>query len=103
MKSLFTSILLISFTAMISAQPAIEWQYSYGGTLKDGFTLGNVQTDQVANTFDGGYIIAGFSQSNDGDVSGHHGLPNTTDLWVIKLDSTGALEWQRSLGGTSDE
>lgn len=52
------------------------------------------------STSDGGYIIAGTTQSNDGDVSGYHGMQ---DAWVIKIDALGNLQWQRCLGGTSDD
>lgn len=104
MKRIITLSFLF-FTGILFSygQPAIEWQYSYGGTLKDGFTSGNVQQDQVDVTTDGGYIFAGFSYSDDGDVFGHHGLSSTTDCWVVKLDSLGGIDWQRSLGGTGDE
>ena len=45
----------------------------------------------------GGYIIAGSSDSVDGDVGGNHG---DFDYWVVKLDSNGILEWQKSYGGS---
>jgi len=34
-------------------------------------------------TDDGSYIIAGYTFSNDGDVSGNHG---NADLWIVKLE-----------------
>ncbi len=49
---------------------------------------------------DGGFIIVGTSQSNDGDVSGHHGSTDSTDAWVVKLSSTGTIQWQKSIGGS---
>jgi len=33
----------------------------------------------------GGYIIAGINGSNDGDVTGFHGM---NDYWVVKLDTS---------------
>ena len=72
------------------AQPEIHWQKNYGGTSGDGGVI-------IASTTDGGYIVLGRTISNDGQVSGHHGLD---DLWVIKLDGDGDLVWQRCLGGT---
>jgi hypothetical protein len=68
----------------------IEWQKSLGGS-------GNDALRSIQLTNDGGYIVAGFSESNDGDVSGNHGM---SDYWVVKLNSSGAIEWQKSLGGT---
>jgi len=69
---------------------AIEWQRSLGGSNRDAALA-------IEQTSDEGYIIAGFSDSNDGDVTGNHGA---TDFWVLKLDEGGVIEWQRSLGGS---
>ena len=77
----------------------IEWQSCYGGSH-----IESVQ--EIKQTSDTGYIILGLTSSNDGDVSGFHGIPgdlNTNDMWVIKLDPQGQLEWQRCLGGTKLE
>ncbi|MGK0175953.1 MAG: hypothetical protein ACI9AT_002340 [Ulvibacter sp.] len=54
----------------------LEWEKNYGGSSVDG-------TSSIQQTADGGYIIAGFSESNDGDVGGNNG---TLDYWIIKLD-----------------
>jgi hypothetical protein len=71
----------------------IQWQKSLGGSDLDIAT-------SIQQTFDGGYIVAGRSKSNDYDVSGNHGID---DFWVVKLNDTGAIQWQRSLGGSADE
>ena len=70
-----------------------NWQKSLGGS---GYDWAN----SIQQTTDGGYIIAGVSVSNDGDVSGNHG---SGDYWIVKLTSTGELDWQQSLGGSYDE
>ncbi len=50
---------------------------------------------------DGGFIIAGHSVSNDGEVSGHHeSFFQTYDCWIVKLDSNQNIVWQKSLGGS---
>ena len=77
----------------LNSTGVIEWQKSLGGT-------GNENPNSIQLTTDGGYIIAGFSGSNDGDVTGHHGTSISADSWIVKLDSTGAIEWERTLGGT---
>ena len=71
----------------------IQWKKSLGGTGMD-------QCRNLQQTSDGGYIVAGSSQSNDGDVSGNHG---GFDCWIVKLDSSGSLQWQKSLGGTEGD
>ena len=51
----------------------------------------------VKQTSDGGYIVAGYTYSNDGDVSGNHGY---FDYWIVKIDGTGNIQWQKCLGGS---
>jgi uncharacterized repeat protein (TIGR02543 family) len=81
--------------------PGIQWQISLGGTYDEGH---DESIACIQQTSDGGYIIAGSSCSNDGDVqSVHHGTVATHDFWVVKLDSDGDIEWERSLGGTHDD
>ena len=41
--------------------------------------------------------MAGYTTSNDGDVSGAKG---SQDYWVINIDQNGKLNWQKVLGGT---
>jgi len=77
----------------LDSSGSIEWQHSLGGTYDD-FAYSIHQTN------DNGYIVAGYSLSNDGDVSGNHG---EYDSWVVKLNSSGSLEWQRSLGGNEGD
>lgn len=77
----------------LSSTGTIEWQKSYGGTGSD-------SANAIRKTSDGGYIIAGSSYSTDGDVTGNHG---NNDCWIVKITSTGILEWQKSLGGSSTD
>jgi hypothetical protein len=84
----------------LSSAGEIQWQKLYGGSGQD-------IAYSVQQTTDGGYIVAGNTKSNDGDVSGNHtaGEPisPTYDIWVIKLNSIGELEWQRCYGGTGED
>jgi hypothetical protein len=68
-------------------------QLCYGGTNND-------QAFSLAGTTGNGFIVAGQAFSNDGDVSGNHG---GYDFWAVKLDDNLALEWQKCMGGSSDE
>ena len=75
----------------------IQWQQCYGGSEFD-------NAIDIKTTDDGGYIIAGITKSNDGDVSGFHGVAGeSADLWIVKIDNLGTIEWQRCLGGTENE
>lgn len=73
----------------------IKWQKSFGGSSYDGALY-------LKQTIDNGFIIVGYTQSNDGDVTGYHG-GTAYDGWVIKIDSTGVLQWQKTLGGSNDD
>ncbi|WDF48081.1 T9SS type A sorting domain-containing protein [Chryseobacterium sp. KACC 21268] len=78
---------------IFSQSPSIQWQKAYGGSEYD-------QAKDIRQTSDGGYIIVGDTQSNDGDVTGHHAY---NDIWVIKLSSNGSLQWQKAFGGSGSE
>ncbi len=69
----------------------IQWQKCLGGT-------GAENAYSIQHTADGGYIVAGSSLSNNGDVAGNHG---GYDYWVVKLDGSGNIQWQKCLGGTN--
>jgi len=70
-----------------------EWVKNYGGNATDNLT-------QILKTGDGGYMLCGFSDSDNGDVTGNHG---NMDTWVIKISSTGGIQWQKSVGGSADD
>ncbi len=80
----------------LDATGTIQWQKTYGGSDYE-------EATSIQQTTDGGYIVAGLSESNDGDVTGHHlGFANS-DYWVVKLDASGTLQWEKSLGGDDQE
>ena len=87
----------------LDATGNILWQRCYGGTAAEGINAFDLGRKSLTPTSDGGYFITGASVSNDGDVTGHHtgtGGVIDYDVWVVKIDSTGAIQWQQSYGGT---
>ena len=71
----------------LSAQGEIQWQRAYGGPLDD-------EAKAVRATSDGGYIVAGHSQS-----FGSAGW----DVWLVKLSAQGEILWQKVLGGGGND
>lgn len=73
----------------------LDWQKSLGG---NGFDL----LHSVKNTNDGGFILAGTSSSGNGFQKKEE-CKGITDFWVIKLDASGAEQWQRTIGGNGQD
>ncbi len=77
------------------------WSRSFGGSGDDVATAIARSYKRVdMSTFHDGYIVAGYTYSNDGDVSGNHG---GKDAWIIKTDTLGNIVWQKTLGGPGDD
>ena len=77
----------------MNAQYSLEWQKSYGGLSTD---IGH----KIKATNDGGYIVSGFTKSDDTDVNNHFG---EGDYWVFKIDSIGMIEWESNYGGSDSD
>ncbi|MEP7234911.1 MAG: T9SS type A sorting domain-containing protein [Ignavibacteriota bacterium] len=83
--------MLDAWVMKLDSEGNIEWQKTYGGADYDVAT-------SIIQTFDGNYAFGGWTRSNDGDVSGNHGAD---DEWVVKIGTTGKIDWQKCLGGSS--
>lgn len=77
----------------LNAGGSIEWKKCLGGSGYDA-------PSKILLTADGGYFIAGLTNSTDGDVSVNHGW---ADVWLVKLSENGTIEWEKSYGGTDFE
>jgi len=75
----------------VDEENLLVWQQAYGGS-------GHELPAKILTTRDGGSIVVGYSSSADGDVSENKGWD---DCWVLKLDTDGSIEWERSFGGLS--
>jgi hypothetical protein len=70
----------------------ILWQNTIGGS-------GNDMLQSVVQTSDGGYFVAGYSDSDSSGDKTENSL-GLIDYWVLKLDSAGSIEWQNTIGGS---
>lgn len=76
------------FVTKFSSTGQIQWTNFYGGSDDD---VGN----DIIESKDGSFYIIGYSKSKDGDASVNNGQH---DNWLLKIDSSGNLLWERSYG-----
>ena len=60
----------------------VEWSKTYGGIRDD-------KPSSILLTSDGGYIVAGYTNTSGAGSS---------DIWILKLASDGNIEWQKTYG-----
>lgn len=74
----------------MNTENEIEWIKNYGGSEDD-------KADDIIQTEEGGYLLVGGSRSSDFQVSSNQGL---SDVWIVKLNEMGDIQWQLSVGDT---
>ncbi len=101
MKSNYSCVVFLWLIGILQAiisvaqPPARQWANKYGGSAIDiPFT--------IKYTSDGGTVLAGYTDSKNGDVNAP-GDREYWDLWVVKLDRCGNIQWEKSFGGTGYE
>jgi hypothetical protein len=77
---------LAESTSANETAPAIQWVQQYTGQYSGDYA------DRIIQTSDGGYVIAG--------VTGAH-LYSVAAVWLVKIDSQGNVEWNRTFSFTS--
>ena len=77
----------------IDALGTIVWEKSIGGSANDLITA-------ISKTSDDGYLLVGHTFSNDGDITQNQG---SCEAWLLKLNSAGAIEWQKTYGGSEGD
>lgn len=79
----------------LSRTGKIEWQKTIGGN-------GDDYCKSIIQTTDGGYAVVGDSRS---DISGEKTdyCRGSSDIWLVKLDSVGNIQWDKTYGGSGTE
>ena len=73
----------------------IQWQNTIGGNGQDDLF-------SVEQTTDGGFILGGYSNSGiSGDKT--ENSFGGDDYWIVKTDSLGIIEWQKTIGGSGQD
>jgi hypothetical protein len=75
------------FLIKTDANGNVIWAKTYGGTRWD-------YASSVQQTSDGGYIVAGLTNSFGAD---------STDVFLIKTDANGNIIWAKTYGGTGND
>lgn len=77
---------------MLQVRPSgsVARQFTYGGSRDERLSAIHAMPG-------GGYILLCETDSSDDQVAGAHG---GGDVWILRLTSAGALEWQQALGGS---
>lgn len=80
-----------AYVVKLDADGNIEWENMYGGASDE-------EINSIQQTTDGGYILAGSSYSTDinGTING-----GGWDIYAIKLNGNGDIEWQRLYGSSN--
>ncbi|TKJ42105.1 hypothetical protein CEE37_00050 [candidate division LCP-89 bacterium B3_LCP] len=73
------------YLVKIDSPGNLEWEQTYGGGEYE-------ECRSVQQTSDGGYILGGNIEVNEGH-----------DIYLVKTDSLGNLEWDQTFGGSSPE
>jgi uncharacterized delta-60 repeat protein len=79
----YTDVLLLK----LNSTGATEWMRTAGGEQGDLARTGQ-------QTSDGGYIVAGYTGSY---------IPAAEDIYLLKYDAVGTLEWRRNTGGSDSD
>lgn len=77
----------------IDSSGNLEWRRYFGGTNND-------RAHAVVEGHTGGFVLAGFSESEDFDISNSKG---SYDFWVVRISNEGDLLWEKSYGGSGIE
>jgi len=74
--------------AKIDSAGTLIWEKIIGGWMID-------MIESAALTNDGGVVVFGWTGSQDGEVTINYGM---YDMWLVKLNSDGDIEWDKSFG-----
>jgi uncharacterized protein YjdB len=91
-KKLTSAILLLlilllgGVPALADDGPVVEWERTFGDGGDDMFY-------SVQQTTDGGYILAGYTDS----------FGNGYQAYLVKTDAQGILQWEKAFGGSGDD
>lgn len=79
----------------LNSNGTVQWQNRFGGASAE-FTNCAI----AAN--DGGFLVGSSSSSDAGEDKSENSFGGS-DFWLVKLDASGQIEWDRTYGGSGDD
>ena len=86
-KTLFTTALIFIALTINAQSPQITWEKTFGGSEDD-------EAKSIVQTKDGGFMLIGKTESQGAGKS---------DAWLVKLDASGEMDWDKTFGGAKDD
>jgi hypothetical protein len=83
-----------AWVVKLTSSGTVAWQKVLGGS-------GGEEANAIQQTRDGGFVIAGWTDSFDDDVKNHN--DQFLDSWIVKLDSLGKIQWQYCYGDNNGD
>ena len=84
--------------SVIQVDPVFEgqlvWVKTFGGSNED-------DAIDIVEANDGGYVVLGFTNSIDGDITGKTNPDQ--DYWLLKLNQDGDKIWDKTYGGSQND
>lgn len=80
----------------MDAEGKVQWDKTIGGIEYEDFK-------SVIQTYDGGYALIGESNSEISDEKSENSFAGSVDYWLVKLDSAGNIQWDKTIGGNGSE
>jgi hypothetical protein len=75
------------YVVKLDSSGNVQWTRTIGGSS-------NEVANSIIQSRDGGYVVAGYTASFGA---------GSFDIYVVKLDSSGNVQWTKTIGGGSDE
>lgn len=74
----------------------VMWDRTFGGDERD-------QLFVMKPCVNGGFVLGGSSESQQNTGNKNSPLYGLNDMWIVKIDANGNLEWERTFGGDGEE
>src|SRR5687767_7916890 len=88
---MFVFTVIVSMTSMVSyaQDQGVQWKKFIGDKKSEGIS-------KIVPTVDGGYLLIGYQELPGGSTY-------NLNLWLVKVNNVGAVEWQKTYGGSKSD